>query len=157
MIRFTLSADDDAWVQLIGKYMLNMGSVELMTRNIIYNMHGTDNVPVYSDTLAARMGYLRARFPREPQSRHQWAMRVFGVADKHLTFRNSVAHSSVVLHGDDAGPQRVVGLLDLTPRDPTNIGQIISIEELTGRVNESSAIARDLVTMQQDYTRATVV
>lgn len=157
MLRFTLNADDGAWVQAVGKYMLNMGSLELMTRNLIFNIHGTDSVPIYSDTLAARLGYLRSRFPRDPQDRHQWAMRIFAVADKHVKFRNSVAHSSVVLQGDDSGPQGIVGLLDLTPKDATNLGQVISLEELNGRVNESSLVARDFLTMQEDYKRGRVV
>lgn len=157
MLRFTLNADDGAWIQAVGKYMLNMGSVELMTRSLIFSIHGTDGVAIYGDTLAARLSYLRSRFPRDPQDRHQWAMRIFGVADKHVKFRNSVAHSSVVLQGDDTGPQGVVGLLDLTPKDATNLGQIISLEELNGRVDESSSVACDFFMMQEDYKRARVV
>ena len=128
-----------------------------MTRNLIFRILGTDKVPIYSDTLPARLGFLRARFPRDPQERHKWAMHVLGVAEKHATFRNSIAHSSVVLHGNDEGPQRVVGLLELTPKDPRNLGQLISLEELNGRVNESSALARDLVAMQNDYSRKDAV
>jgi hypothetical protein len=157
MLRFTLNSDNDAWIQALGRYMLNMGGVELMTRTLIRGINGTESLPIYCDTLSARLGYLRSRFPRDPQDRHKWAMRIFGVADKHTAFRNSVAHSSVVLHGDDSGSQGVIGLLNLTPNDPANMGQIISIEELNGRVNESSALAQDMVAMQVDYGRARVV
>ena len=156
MIKPLFNADDGEWVVMIGRYMLNMGAVEFATRLLIAKIHGTDQVPIFSDDLAPRVGFLRSRFPRTDLTRHFWAMNVLEVAIKHTAFRNSVAHSSIVLGEDEKGNRRIVGLLDTQPRDKRLVAEVISIEELKGRVNESAAVARDILAMQADFG-ATVV
>jgi hypothetical protein len=57
------NADDDEWVTLVGRYILNMGALEMATRLIIARIEGTDAVAIFSDDLSARIGFVRKRFP----------------------------------------------------------------------------------------------
>ena len=43
----------------------------------------------------------------------------------------------------------------LTPKDDDKIAQLISLEELKGRVTESAAVARQVLEMQADFSVAT--
>jgi hypothetical protein len=43
--------------------------------------------------------------------------------------------------------------MDLTPRDKNKFGDLVELEELTTRVTESEAVARDLCEMQNDFPR----
>jgi hypothetical protein len=59
---------------MTGRYILNMGVVEAGTRLLIVQIEGTDTVQVYSAELAARIRFVRSRFPRADATRHKWAM-----------------------------------------------------------------------------------
>ena len=83
MIKPLFNAKDDEWVVLMGRYILNMGAVEMATRLLIARIEGSDTTPVFVADLAARLAFLRKRFPRADNSRHKWAMNVFEVADRH--------------------------------------------------------------------------
>ena len=43
----------------------------------------------------------------------------------------------------------------LTPKDDDKIAQLISLEELKGRVTESAVVARQVLEMQADFSVAT--
>lgn len=75
MIKLLFGAQDDEWVTMVGRYLLNMGSLEMATRLIIVKIAGGDTVPVFSDNLAARISYIRKRFPRTDQVKHSEAMK----------------------------------------------------------------------------------
>jgi hypothetical protein len=47
-----------------GRYILNMGAVEMATRLIVARITGIDQDPMFSQKLARRLQYIRARFPR---------------------------------------------------------------------------------------------
>jgi len=148
MIKPLFGAQDDEWVTMVGRYILNMGGLEMATRLIIAKMTGGDQDPVFSDDLAARIGYLRKRFPRTDQATHSEAMKVFEVALKHTTFRNIVAHSPIAVTEAEDGTYTVRGILGLNPKDKAKVGELVSLEELKGRVNESAVVARALIEMQ---------
>jgi len=151
MITPLFNANDDQWVVLVGRYILNMGALEMATRIIIARIEGTDNAPIFGDDLAARIGFVRSRFPRHDTARHKWAMNAFDVAVKHTGFRNIVAHSPLVITGNADGTYHIHGIMNITPKSGDTIAQLISLEELTGRVNESAAVARQLLEMQADF------
>ncbi len=151
MIKSLFGAQDDEWVTMLGRYMLNMGAIEMATRTIIASITGEDSAPIYNDDLAARIGFVRKRYPRSDKIKHSKAMNTFEVALKHTTFRNIVAHSPVVVAGAEDGTLTVLGILGLTPKSNENVGELISIEELEGRVNESSAVAKAMLDMQSAY------
>jgi hypothetical protein len=141
-------AQDDEWVTLVGRYILNMGAVELASRLIIARIEGTDQVAVFNAELSARLGFIRKRFPKDDRGLHQRAMNTLGVAERHAGFRNIVAHSPVAIAGQADGTHRVVGIMGLTPGHPERVAEIISLDELRGRVNESSAVASEMLSMQ---------
>jgi len=151
MIQPLFNAQDDEWVVMTGRYILNMGALEFATRVLIATVTGGDKHPIFSDSLAARLGFLRTRFPREDRERHSWAMNAFAVANQQLGFRNIVAHSPVLVSGRSDGTFEVQGILGLTPRDPDNIGHIVSLQELKNRVTESATVSRAVLEMQADY------
>ncbi len=151
MIKPLFGAQDDEWVVMTGRYILNMGAIEMATRLLIARITGGDQAPVFREPLAARIGFLRSRFPRENNDRHSWAMKAFEVALKHTTFRNIVAHSPLAVTDQPDGTLTIQGILNITPEDADNVGHLISLEELKGRVNESAAIGRGLLEMQNDY------
>jgi hypothetical protein len=70
MIKPLFDADDDEWVVMVGRYVLNMGALEMATRLIIAHIEGTDTTPIFSDDLSTRIGFIRKRFPREDAARH---------------------------------------------------------------------------------------
>ena len=41
--------------------------------------------------------------------------------------------------------------MNVTPKNSDTIAQLISLEELTGRVTESAVVARQLLEMQADF------
>jgi len=118
-------------------------------------IEGTDSAPIFNDDLAARIGFVRKRFPHEDRVRHKWAMNALDVASKHAAFRNIVAHSPLAITGHADGSYRIQGIMNITPKSSSAIAQLISLEELTGRVNESAVVARQLLEMQADFPVAT--
>jgi hypothetical protein len=155
-IKPLFGAADEEWVVHVGRYMLNMGAVEMGTRLIITNLEGSDQAPIFSKDLSVRLGYLRRRFPRSDAGRHEWAMNVFEVALRHSGFRNIVAHSPIAMSRTPDGKFHIQGILNVTPTDPVNSAQLISLDELKMRVNESAAVARGLLEMQKDFAPAHV-
>jgi hypothetical protein len=153
MIKPLLNGPDDEWVMMVGKYITNMGGVEAATRILISQVAGTDRFPVMNADLPSRLGFLRNRFPRTPEERHSRAMNVFRVASKHVVFRNIVAHSPILIAGYADGTRRVQGILNITPTDLHKSGELVSFEELRTRVDESAAISRDLLEMQDAFPR----
>lgn len=151
MIKPLFNAKDDEWVVLVGRYVLNMGAVEMATRLLIARIEGSDTTPIFVRPLSARIGFLRKRFLREDQKRHQWAMNVFEVAERHCGFRNIVAHSPLAMTSDANGALRINGIMNVTPQSEQTIAELISIDELKGRVDESAAVARDMLDMQADF------
>ncbi|TXC66470.1 hypothetical protein FSC37_13350 [Piscinibacter aquaticus] len=116
MLQPLFNADDNEWVVLVGRYVLNMGSVEATTGLLISMHEGTDQAPSMNADLPSRLGFLRARFPRTSSDRHSWAMNVFAVASKHVGFRNIVAHSPLMITGHKDGSHRIQGILNLAKR-----------------------------------------
>ena len=151
MLQPLLNPDDEPWVNMIGRYMINMGNVDMMTRLLGLKIKGSDRDPIYSSELSLRIGFIKNSFPRAHRDRHAWAMNVLKVAAKHAGFRNIVAHSALAITKNEMGAPTIQGLLALTPKDPDNFGKLVSMEELTGRVNESTAIGRALMEMQNDF------
>ncbi|MFC5302900.1 hypothetical protein [Azospira restricta] len=148
------NATDDKWVLMVGKYIINMGGVEAATRLLISIVDRSDNSPVMSGDLPSRLGYLRRRFPREPKERHSRAMAVFEIAAKHVGFRNIVAHSPIIITGHADGSRHVQGILNITPNDPFKAGELVGLDELHSRVDESAALSRDLLSMQEIFRNA---
>ena len=151
MIKPLFNATDDEWVVMVGRYILNMGALEMATRLLIARIEGTDSTPIFNDDLAARIGFVRKKFPREDVVRHKWAMNALNVASKHAGFRNIVAHSPLAITGQADGSYRIQGIMNVTPKNSDTIAQLISLEELTGRVTESAVVARQLLEMQADF------
>ena len=151
MIKPLFNPQDDPWVWAVGRYMLNMGAVEATTRMLVIQISGSDSSPVFSDELSSRLRYIRKRFPREPRDRHAWAMNIFTVTAKHAGFRNIIAHSPLMFSANQDGTLHINGIMNFTHKDSKNFGQIISLEELTGRVDESAAIAKNLMDMHIDF------
>jgi len=151
MIKPLFGAQDDEWVTMVGRYILNMGAIEMATRILIMGITGNDRDPVLSADLPARIGFVRSRFPRTDKARHSWAMNVFEVGLKHVNFRNIVAHSPVLIAGRADGTFEVGGIMNLTPKDDNKVGELVSLAELKGRVSESSAVARSMLEMQSDF------
>ncbi len=136
---------------MTGRYILNMGALEMATRLLIARITGGDSNPIFADDLSARIGFIRKLFPRDDKARHAWGMNVFEVAIKHTSFRNIVAHSPLAISGEPDGTYKIQGIMDVTPKSKDTIAQLVSLEELKGRVNESAATARGLLEMQADF------
>ena len=49
------------------------------------------------------------------------------------------------------GQMHVVGILDLTPEDRANLGQIISYAEVHGRAEEAAKVGNALMAMQGKF------
>jgi hypothetical protein len=146
-----MNPDDHDWVILIGRYILNMGSVEASTRLLITIHEGNDRAKTMNADLPSRIGFLRGRFPRNNTARHSWAMNVFNVAGKHVGFRNIIAHSPLVITEHQDGSHQVQGILNLTPNDERQAGELVGLEELRGRVNESAKLGEQFLQMQEDF------
>jgi hypothetical protein len=151
-IKPLFDAPDEAWVWMVGKYMLNMGAIELTTRLIVVQITGSESDLNYSSELSLRIGFIKNRFPRHPIERHAWAMNVFKVGKKHADFRNIIAHGGLVMTVNQDGRMHIHGIMALTPKDRQNVGHLVSLEELTGRVDESAALGRQFMEMQADFT-----
>jgi hypothetical protein len=154
MIEPLFNGPDEEWVALVGKYILNMGSVEATTRMLISLAEQSDLSQILNADLPSRLGYLRRRFPRDPTDRHSWAMNVFTVAAKHVSFRNIVAHSPIIITGHADGSLHIQGILNITPNNSANFGEFVRLPELRGRVDESAVVGRDLLAMQRDFRPA---
>ncbi len=151
-----VNPEDEEWVHLVGRYILNMGAVEATTRILIAVCERSDRAAAMTADLPSRLGYLRKRFPRQPQERHSWAMSALAVASKHVAFRNVVAHSPLVISGNADG-KHIEGILNLTPTDGKQAGELVSLAELRGRVDESAKLGELLLQMQSDFGRASAV
>ncbi len=132
LVETLLNPDDDEWVRLVGRYILDLGVIEMATREWIATMEG-ENAPVMTATLAKRIEFIKVRLP----AKEARTMRVFEVAEKHTLFRNTVAHSPLVITGYADGSFHIHGLLDIPKKQPSSI---VGIDELRGRVDESSVL-----------------
>ncbi|MDX2463210.1 MAG: hypothetical protein QNK31_01750 [Porticoccus sp.] len=150
MFKPVFNSIDDEWVIMVGRYILNMGAIEMATRLLINKIEGTDKVPIFNDDLAARIAFIRKRFPQQNKDKHKSAMNTLGVANKHTKFRNIVAHSPISMTSLEDGNYHINGILDVTPKSYDTIAQLISIDELKCRVNESALVAKKLLEMQGD-------
>lgn len=151
MIQPLFNADNDQWVVMTGRYILNMGAVEMATRLLIAQILGNNTAHICRDDLSARIGFIRSRFPKSNSARHKWAMNAFEVANKHTGFRNIIAHSPLAITGHANGTFKIQGIIDLTPKDKSLTAQLISLEELTSRVDEAAMLGRQLLEMQNDF------
>jgi hypothetical protein len=151
MIQGLFNVKDDEWFVMVGRYILNMGVVEMATRLLIDRIEGTDAVAIFSGDLDPRLGFIRKRFPRKDDDRHKWAMKVLQVAAKHAGFRNIVAHSPLLMASRADGSYEIMGIMNVTPKSRDNIAQLISLEELKGRVDESAVVGKQLLEMQVDF------
>jgi hypothetical protein len=79
-------------------------------------------------------------------------MAALEVAMKHTTFRNIIAHSPLLIAGLPDGSFQIGGIMNVTPKSPDNIVEIVSLDELRGRVNESAIVARHILEMQADFS-----
>lgn len=154
LIRPLFNAQDDEWVVMVGRYMLNMGAVEMATRLIITCITATDQAGIFSETLTARLGYIRKRFPRTDKVLHERAMNTLRVAERHAGFRNAVAHSPIAISGHADGTFKIHGIMNVTPASKSTIFELVSLDELKGRVNESAAVAREMLEMQSAFSHA---
>jgi hypothetical protein len=155
IISALVNPEDDEWVLLVGRYIMNMGAAEATTRLLIALCERNDRAAAMTADLPSRLGYLRKRFPRQPQERHSWAMNALAVASKHVAFRNVVAHSPLMITSHPDGTKHIEGILNLTPTDDKQAGELISLAELRGRVDESAKLGELLLEMQADFGRAT--
>jgi hypothetical protein len=62
-----------------------------------------------------------------------------------------VAHSPIIITGHADGSRHVQGILNITPNDPQKVGELVGLRELHSRVDESAALARDLLKMQEVF------
>jgi hypothetical protein len=150
MIKPLFGARDDEWVVMVGRYVLNMGAAEWATRLLIERIDGTESEVLDTD-LVSRVGFIRKRYPRENRERHERAMRAFEVAKRHSGFRNIVAHSPLAISAQPDGSYLIQGIFNATPQVVVADAELVSLAELRGRVDESAALARQLLEMQDDF------
>ena len=73
-------------------------------------------------------------------------MNVLGIAMKIAAFRDAIAHSPLVCSVSADGAKHIHGILDVKQK------QLISLEELKGRVDEVARIASRLLEMPEDFS-----
>jgi hypothetical protein len=112
VVETLLNPDDDEWVRLVGRYILNMGVLEMATREWIAETQG-EAVRVITAPLASRIEFIQKRFPRDDPKRYESAMMIFEVAVRHTQFRNTVAHSPLAITAHADGSFHIRGLLDV--------------------------------------------
>jgi hypothetical protein len=78
-------------------------------------------------------------------------MKALDVAARHAGFRNVVAHGPLAITRKADGTYHINGIVNVTPKDPKNLAQLVTLEELKGRVNESAIIAKLVLEMQADF------
>ena len=135
----------EEWVTPIGRYILNMGSIEIATRLLVAQIEGTHTSPVFNDPLDSRIGFIRNRFPREDKTRHKWAMNVLTVAKKHVDFRNIMAHNPLILTQNADGATQIQGIINVKSNE------IILLPEIMARVEEAARLVGLLVQMKSDF------
>jgi hypothetical protein len=94
---------------------------------------------------------LKIKYSNKDSEKYQKVMNIFDVAQKHVKYRNIVAHSGIFYVDLPDGTKCMAGLVNFIPDDKNNIAEIISIEEMKGRVNESSNLATKLLELQNDF------
>jgi hypothetical protein len=60
-------------------------------------------------------------------------------------------HSPLAISGHADGSYRIQGIMNVTQKSSDTIGELISLEELRGRVDESAIIARQMLDMHADF------
>ena len=152
MLKPLFNPNDDQWVMMVGRYMLNMGAMEAAARQLIVLINETDSIPIFNDSLAPKIGYLKKRFPRDDLPKHKTAMNTFNVAAKHVKFRNIIAHNPLAFREGLDRSLDIQGIMNMAPDDKKILYELISLEELSGRVNESAIVVRQLLEMQSELS-----
>jgi hypothetical protein len=139
MVQALLNPDDDEWVNLVGRYILNMAVLEMASREWIATTQGESHHMMHQP-LAKRIEFMSARFPPSDSA----ITTIFECAQRHTVFRNTVAHSPLAITGHADGSFHIQGLLDIPKR-----GQpaLVTIAELKGRVDEIAALANAFLKM----------
>ena len=78
-------------------------------------------------------------------------MSALDVASRHAGFRNIVAHGPLAITRKPDGTYHINGIVNVTPKDRANLAQLVTLEELKGRVNESAIVAKLVLEMQADF------
>jgi hypothetical protein len=145
LLKPLFAVDDEMWVEAIGRFMLNMGAIEAASMYIDERIEDRALRQQGRKDLTSRLGFIRKHFPRTDKDRHSWAMNVLGIAVKIATFRDAIAHSPLVCSVSADGAKHIHGILDVKQN------QLISLEELKRRVDESARVASGLLEMQGEF------
>jgi hypothetical protein len=151
LIQPLFGADDAEWVAGVGRYILNMGAMEFATRLLIGFICTNIEAPILFSSLSTRLAFLKKRFPRSNESRYGTAMRTFDTSERHCAFRNIVAHSALQIGARADGTQLILGILNIQKSNGLVASELITLEELRGRVTESSLAAKHLLDMQDAF------
>ena len=134
MLKPLFNPNDDQWVIMVGRYMLNMGAIEAAARQLIVSLNETDNIPIFNDNLAPKIGYLKKRFPRDDLLKHKIAMNTFYVAAKHVKFRNIIAHNPLAFKEELDGSLVIQGIMNMAPDNKMILYEL----NIIGRIVRSS-------------------
>lgn len=152
MINVAINPRNDEWVKAVGRYILNMGVVEELTRVIIMRMTGKKEDQIINGDLSIRIRFIRGHYPRSDHSSHQEACRILDFAVAETSFRNIVAHSPVMYDGDPhSSESQIGGILNVMPRDKTREAELVSLAELQEHVGGAVALANDLNKMMDTF------
>jgi hypothetical protein len=80
-------------------------------------------------------------------------MNTLRIAERLTGFRNVVAHSPIAISGYADGTIKIRGIMNVTPTSNKTTAELVSLDELKGRVNESAAVAREMLELQSAFPR----
>ncbi|MEX1200418.1 MAG: hypothetical protein WEB02_06485 [Methylophaga sp.] len=143
--------ESEEFVQNIGKFIANFGVIEL---TIIEICDVLSKDPVLTKLAHRSLLSRRVDILKEQIKRSSVAEETKNALLNHLKelkpfieLRNILAHNPITFVFPNADPSQeasIAGILNMRPKDKTKDGEIISIEELRGGVNDTSKIARKL-------------
>jgi len=152
MIKTTLNNPaSEEFIENIGKFIANFGVVEL---TIIEMSDALSQDPILTKLAHRAMLNRRVEILKDQieaanlEAEFQGSiLNTLNILKLLIEFRNIIAHNPITFsfHEDDPSNAALVsGILNMRPKNKKINAELVSSEELAGRVNESVAIAKKL-------------
>jgi hypothetical protein len=144
-------AQTSEWIQAVGGFFRNFALIELLTVEFVARMADPFKYKsMKKKFLAQRLTWIAESIHEHSPSDPDKIEALIGILDairEESYFRNVLAHGAAgfaFAGGAEAEPS-LTGILNFKPDDETQDAEMISLEEIQGRRDESASLAKQLL------------
>lgn len=143
------------WAEAIGRFFQAMGLLETVTMEFVAQMAaGFKFKSIKKKYLSQKITFVIEGLAEHSDADAPTVSEIQDALEevRQLSFfRNVLAHGAMGLSGQDAAP-RITGLLNYRPDDTDQEAEIVSLDEIKGKLEEAEALAVKLAGLYNGLT-----